>query len=353
MALLQVVGLGVSLAGRPVVEDLHLDVAAGQVVALLGPSGAGKTTALRALAGLEPHVGSVRLDGRDLAGVPPERRGMGLMFQHYALFPHLDVGGNVAFGLRMRGVRRAAAAGRVNDVLRLVGLDGFAGRPVTSLSGGEQQRVALARALAPEPQVLLLDEPLGSLDRSLRDHLAVELRDLFGRLGVTVVTVTHDQSEAFTVADRVAVLRAGRLVQVASPVEVWSRPADAFVAGFLGLTNLLPVTVSDGWVESPWGRLAVPDRSDGPAVLVLRPDGLVVHRDRVTVDQAPGSSPVVTAVAGAAGFRGDHWTIPITVLDGPKVDAIVRGTWVPGTGERVAVALERESFVVVDPSVAE
>jgi thiamine transport system ATP-binding protein len=197
------------------VDGIDLAVADGEVVALLGPSGSGKTTLLRAVAGFEPlQAGRVLVRGTDLAGVPPHRRGVGLMFQDHALFPHRDVGSNVAFGLRMRGDDRAAVVARVGEMLDLVGLGGFERRPVDSLSGGEQQRVALARALAPAPDVLLLDEPLGSLDRALRERLVAEIRRLLVDLRITSVFVTHDQGEAFAVADRVATLAAGRLASL-------------------------------------------------------------------------------------------------------------------------------------------
>ncbi len=221
--------------GTTAVRGVSLDLAPGEVLALLGPSGCGKSSLLRAVAGLEPVAGgSIAWDGRDLAGVPVHRRGFGLMFQEGQLFPHRDVAGNVAFGLRMAGVRRGATAGRVVELLDLVGLAGYGARPVATLSGGERQRVALARALAPEPQLLLLDEPLSALDRGLRDRLAGDLRAALVATGTTALFVTHDHDEAFTVADRVAVMDAGRLLQVAAPEDLWRVPASRRVAEFLG-----------------------------------------------------------------------------------------------------------------------
>lgn len=217
------------------VDDLSLEVAPGEVLALLGPSGSGKSSLLRAVAGLEPvSSGSVRWDGEDLAGVPVHRRGFGLMFQDGQLFPHRDVARNVAFGLEMAGVPRAEQRARVEELLELVGLAGFGRREVVTLSGGERQRVALARSLAPRPRLLLLDEPLSALDRALREHLATEVRTALLATGTTAVFVTHDHDEAFAVADRIAVMDAGRLLQVAAPVVLWHRPASRRVAEFLG-----------------------------------------------------------------------------------------------------------------------
>lgn len=222
------------------VAGVDLAVAPGEVVALLGPSGCGKSTLLRAVAGLEPPAaGTVRWDGADITRSAPERRGFGLMFQDHALFPHRTVGQNVAFGLRMVGRSRAEQAAGVTAALARVGLAGFADRTVDTLSGGEAQRVALARALAPEPRLLMLDEPLGSLDRVLRDELAAELRRVLGELGLAAVHVTHDQEEAYAVADRIVVMRAGAVVRDGPAAEVWGDPGSAFVARFLGHANVL------------------------------------------------------------------------------------------------------------------
>ena len=216
------------------VDRVDLTVEKGSTVCVLGPSGCGKSTLLRVVTGLvRPDAGRVTWDGEDITDVPTHRRGFGLMFQDHALFPHRDVAANVGFGLRMQGRPRAAIAARVDELLELVGLAGYGRRAVDELSGGEQQRVALARALAPEPRMLLLDEPLGSLDRVLRDRLLDELPSLFDRLGTTVLYVTHDQDEARAIADEVAVMRAGRIAQVGTPAEVWERPADEFVAEFV------------------------------------------------------------------------------------------------------------------------
>ena len=237
---LAVEGLVVRYGATTAVAGVDLVVAPGEVVALLGPSGCGKSTLLRAVAGLEgAAAGTMRWDGADLGRLPPDRRGFGLMFQDHALFPHRTVGQNVAFGLRMAGRSRGEQVAGVDAALARVGLAGFADRTVDTLSGGEAQRVALARALAPEPRLLMLDEPLGSLDRILRDDLAAELRAVLGELGLAAVHVTHDQEEAYAVADRIVVMRAGTVVRDGPAATVWGDPGSAFVARFLGHANVL------------------------------------------------------------------------------------------------------------------
>ena len=222
------------------VDDVSLDLAHGEVLAVLGPSGCGKSTLLRAIAGLEqPDAGRVSFDGQDLAGTPTHKRGFALMFQDGQLFAHQTVAGNVGYPLRLRGRPPRQIAARVEELLGLVGLPGFGGRSPTTLSGGERQRVALARALAVEPRLLLLDEPLSALDRGLREHLAAELREILLAAGTTALLVTHDHEEAFTVADHMAVMRAGRVVQAGTLDQVWRAPADGAVAAFLGYATVL------------------------------------------------------------------------------------------------------------------
>ncbi|MFL6094200.1 MAG: ABC transporter ATP-binding protein, partial [Blastococcus sp.] len=231
-------------------DGLDLDIAGGEFLALLGPSGCGKTTALRAIAGFDrPDGGRVLLDGRDITDVPANKRDMGMVFQAYSLFPNLTVADNVAFGLQVRRRPKPERAGRAAELLELVGLADRGDRYPHQLSGGQQQRVALARALAVAPQVLLLDEPLSALDAQVRVQLREEIRRIQLELGITTVFVTHDQAEALSVADRVGVLRAGRLEQVASPDELYERPATAFVAEFVGTMNRLPARLSGGEVQ--------------------------------------------------------------------------------------------------------
>jgi len=238
-AFLEVDGLVKRWAHTVTVGPVSLACGRGEIVALLGPSGSGKTTILRLLAGFEaPDAGRIAVEGEDVTAAPPARRRFGMVFQHYALFPHLDVGENVAFGLAGRGARGAVDA-KVADALALVDLAGFERRPVQELSGGQQQRVALARALAPEPRVLLLDEPLSNLDPTLRERTRRELRALIQRVGITTLFVTHEQEEAFELGDRVAVLNAGTIEQLATPDDLYERPASLFVATFVGRANVL------------------------------------------------------------------------------------------------------------------
>ena len=237
---LEVAGLTVRFEGTAAVDDVTISLDPGHVLAVLGPSGCGKSTLLRAVAGLElVAAGSVSYGGRDLAGVPAHKRGFALMFQDGQLFPHQSVAGNVGYPLRLRRRPRAEIASRVGELLALVGLPGHADRSPTTLSGGERQRVALARALAVRPRLLLLDEPLSALDRSLRERLAADLREILTAAGTTALLVTHDQEEAFAVADRMAVMRAGRVVQSGSVEEVWRGPVDGAVAAFLGYATVL------------------------------------------------------------------------------------------------------------------
>jgi len=294
------------------IDDIDLTVGDGEIVCVLGPSGSGKSTLLRAIAGLEPLLGGrVVHDGRDLAGVAPQRRGFGLMFQDHALFPHRDVLGNVAFGPRMHGASRAAAAEQARAMLALVGLSGYEHRTVAELSGGEQQRVALARALAPAPALLMLDEPLGALDRHLRERLVEDLGTLFRELGQSVLVVTHDHDEAFGLADRVAILHHGRIEQVGAPTALWERPATEFVAGFLGWN-----VVSLAGAASP--RVAI------------RPDALhLVERG------------TLGGVVAARTFRRDHWRVRIRLEpDAQLVEVVVRDREPPITGERVHLAID-------------
>src|SRR5690348_5207008 len=240
---LSIENVSVAYDGTRVLSDVSLDVARGELVALLGSSGCGKTTLLRSIAGfVTPQSGRIRVAGRDISGLPPEKRGTAMMFQSYALWPHMSVAANIGYGLRMRGVARDSIAKRVDELLALMQMHGFASRSVAQLSGGQRQRVALARALAVDPALLLLDEPMSNLDYKVRIELRHELRALQKRIGITAVYVTHDREEALTLADRIAVLDAGRVVQYGSPEEIFHRPASAFVAGFMGADNAIELT---------------------------------------------------------------------------------------------------------------
>src|SRR5690242_14555885 len=287
------------------VETLTLDIAQGEFFALLGPSGCGKTTLLRMLAGLEtPSAGRIFLGGDDIAPVPPHRRPVNMMFQSYALFPHLTVDGNIGFGLRQENAGREEIAKRVAEMLDLTRLQGFGARKIHQLSGGQRQRVALARSLIKRPRVLLLDEPLAALDKKLRAETQFELMELQRRLGTTFVIVTHDQDEAMTVADRIAVMDRGRLAQVGAPSEVYEHPASRWVADFIGEVTLIEGRFSaPGLMQTLIGQVRVADASVplGETVwLGLRPEKVSIGRDKPAGD--------VNALAGTlheAGYRGD------------------------------------------------
>jgi thiamine transport system ATP-binding protein len=310
------------------VDDLELTVGDGEIVCVVGPSGSGKSTLLRAIAGLEPAAaGRVARDGTDLAPLPPHRRQLGLMFQDHSLFPHRDVLGNVAFGLRMHGQARRDAERAAREALDRVGLAGYEHRDISQLSGGEQHRVALARALAPAPSLIMLDEPLGALDRQLREQLVDEIGALCRTLGQSVLFVTHDHDEAFGLGDRVAVLDHGRVEQVGEPADVWSHPGSAFVASFLGW-NVLDA-------QSP--ELVV--LAKGRPSLALRPDAIVLD------DNGPLDVLVV-----ARTFRRDHWSVRIR-LDGASdapattADVAVRGSHPPSVGDRVRMRVDPDGAV--------
>ncbi|MET8287294.1 ABC transporter ATP-binding protein [Streptomyces sp. NPDC005132] len=342
--LLGVEAATVRFGDRPVLDAVDLEVAEHEIVCVLGPSGSGKSTLLRAVAGLQPlDAGRVLLTGHDQAGVPAHRRGVGLMFQDHQLFPQRDVGGNVAFGLRMHGASKEQQRLRVGELLDLVGLPGAAPRAVATLSGGEQQRVALARALAPRPRLLMLDEPLGQLDRSLRERLVVELRQLFGQLGTTVLAVTHDQGEAFALADRVVVMREGRIAQSGTPLEVWQHPADEFVARFLGFDNVVDATVTGRVADTPWGKLPVPEGAPGgPGTLLVRPAGVRL------VALADGLPCTVTART----FRGTHVAVHLQPEGAPRLEAACALREAPAPGDQVAVAFDAAEVVVLGESSA-
>jgi thiamine transport system ATP-binding protein len=337
-------GVGVRFDGRAALDGVDLAFDDTEIVALLGPSGSGKTTLLRVVAGLQaPTVGRVLLDGRDLAEVPVHRRGVGLMFQDFALFPHRDVGGNVAFGLRMQGVGATEVETRVAEVLELVGLAGTERRAVSTLSGGEQQRVALARALAPRPRVLMLDEPMGSLDRVLRERLPLELRRIFEGLGVTVLYVTHDQDEALAVADRTVLLRDGRVEADASSEALWSEPPTAFAARFLGLRNVAAGRVVSGRTITPWAEMdGVAGAADGPDRGVT----VVLRSGSVTLSATGRIRGTVTA----RRFQGDHVAIQVQVPGATvPLEIEARGAPLPRAGEDVGVAIDPRGVLLLPP----
>lgn len=297
------------------VDGVSLSVASGRTLALLGPSGCGKSTLLRLIAGLEePDRGRVSFDGRDVTSHAPQRRRFGVVFQDFALFPHLDVAGNVAFGLVEQGASRPERERRVAELLELVGLGGYQRRRVDRLSGGQQQRVALARALAPEPPVLLLDEPLSNLDEALRNELKDEIVRLLDELSIEAVYVTHDQAEAFAIADEVAVMRAGRIVQVGTREELLERPADAWTARFLGHENVWPPEEASALVDNLGSGSGPVIRLEPGQALLLRADLVGLRAaEQGAAGQGPADHALVEAVVVRAAREGLTWHLTLDV----------------------------------------
>jgi putative spermidine/putrescine transport system ATP-binding protein len=336
-------GLGKSYGAVTAVEGLDLAVERGEFVSLLGPSGCGKTTTLQMIAGFVPvDRGRILLDGRDLAAVAPNKRGLGIVFQSYALFPHMTVAENIAFGLEMRGVGRAERETRTLEAMELVGLKGFAQRYPRRMSGGQQQRVALARALVIKPALLLLDEPLSNLDAKLREEMQGELRQIQRSIGTTTILVTHDQHEAMALSDRIVLMNQGRVEQIGAPDVVYSRPRSAFVANFLGKTNMLKGD-GDGAGRVLIDGFAVPvdGAGAGPVALAVRPERLVVA--------APGAAGFGGRVTGRV-FQGSYWLLNVESAAGPLI--VMRGndgTPVPAEGEAVSLSFApRDAALLAD-----
>jgi spermidine/putrescine transport system ATP-binding protein len=329
------------------VDRLDLTIEPGRFFALLGPSGCGKTTTLRMIGGFEePSEGEIMLAGKPVTGLPPYRRDVNTVFQSYALFPHLSIFENVAFGLRRRGVKNPQLRGRVTEMLKLVGLEGFGGRKPRQLSGGQQQRVALARALVNAPQLLLLDEPLGALDLKLRKQMQLELKRIQHELGLTFVHVTHDQEEAMTMADTIAVMNRGRIEQLGTPTELYERPRTAFVAGFLGVSNLLPgTTVGPNRVLLDGGpELGVPlNGRTGRVAVGIRPEK--VRLDGHGDNRLPGTVAQTAYVGVATQAIVETACGPVTVF----VQNSSTGGAHYEEGAPVTLSWEPDATFVVDP----
>jgi iron(III) transport system ATP-binding protein len=335
-----------NFGATPAVDDVSLHVGAGELFFLLGPSGCGKTTLLRVLAGfVEPDTGSVHFGERDVTRLPPRLRGAGMVFQTYALWPHMTVARNVAYGLQVRGVRRAEVAKRVEAALHLVRLEGLGERKPNELSGGQQQRVALARALVVEPQVLLLDEPLSNLDARLRDEMREEIRRLHAATRLTMVYVTHDQKEALTLAGRLAVMDRGRIAQVGTPAEVYGKPTNRFVAGFLGECNFLPGTVRDAnTVDTAVGPLTASTSGLAPGARVVcsvRPQSFAID-DSATINR-------IAATVREVQFLGDLVQLRISADAGTELSAVALPRLASNLqpGAKVVVSVEPANVVLL------
>ena len=326
-----------------VVKDVSLEIAEGEFVSLLGPSGCGKTTILRMVAGLiEPSDGAIIVGGNDITRLPPNRRNVGLVFQSYALFPHMTVFENVAFGLRRKGESGAALNARIEESLAMVRLAGYGERYPRQLSGGQQQRVAMARAIAPRPSVLLFDEPLSNLDAKLRDEMQIELKRLQRELKITTLFVTHDQAEALSLSDRVCVMNDGIIQQFASPEEIYHRPATAFVAGFIGKPNRLSATVKNGTVELAGGLVLHPTNlaaSNGETVEVF------IRQEAVTLSRQAGSEgEAIPGTVALRSFSGAQ--VQYVVRLGTSSEIVVE---VPSSGDAANLAQGDSVFINIRP----
>ncbi|MEO7912866.1 MAG: ABC transporter ATP-binding protein [Roseiflexaceae bacterium] len=339
-----------SYGDTPALRGVSLRIASGAIVCLLGPSGCGKTTLLRVIAGLEQaDSGAITFAGQAIDGLAVHARDFGLMFQDYALFPHHDVAGNVAFGLRMHGESRAQIDARVAEMLDLVGLAGYNRRRVYELSGGERQRVALARSLAPSPRLLMLDEPLGALDRALRERLLDELRAILTRVGVTSLYVTHDQAEAFAIADWLVLMNNGVIEQQGPPEAVYRQPATRFAARFLGLSNLIDGRViareqNTLLAETPLGRLrASGDAPVGAAVtLVIRPEAATPIPDAAT-----GDTSTIAGIVAERSFRGSRTRLTLQHASGQMLEFEIDDLALPAASESITLALRAEAISMI------
>jgi len=349
MTVLEVMGLQKSFGENLAVNDVSFTVKEGQIISILGPSGCGKSTILMMIAGLEkPDSGDILWKGSSILDIPPHRRGFGLMFQDYALFPHLNVMDNISFGLKYSGVDKSVIPERVNEILSVVNLEGFELRDVNTLSGGEQQRVALGRSLAPNPQLLMLDEPLGSIDRSLRDRLLSEIRGILRRLGLTAIYVTHDQEEAFSISDQVILMSKGRVEQIGSPQEIYRNPADVFVAKFLGFTNLLNGRIissnTNNFIQTTIGDIPIDRDVNGAVTVLIRPETSTIGQSK----RCQLSGRVVSS-----SFRGASIRVVITtpsIINNNSVNLTFEfpaNENIPAVGEEIIISFDPNDTIQI------
>ncbi len=329
-----------SFGGVPVLRGIDLEISQGEILCLLGPSGCGKTTLLRIIAGLErADSGDVLLDDQSVLNIPVHQRGFGLMFQDFALFPHMGVAGNINFGLKMQSLPSAEQHNRVSEMLKLVNLPGFEKRDVALLSGGERQRVALARSLAPNPRLLMLDEPLGSLDAALREQLVVEVRTIIKSLGLTSIYVTHDQHEAFAIADRIALMNAGLIEQIGTPESVYRRPSTAFTARFLGLQNIIPVlSQATNSVHTPLGDFPI----SRPAKSIL------LHPGYLETVAVPASGTITGHIQEIV-FMGNAYRLRLQHSSGETIVLSISVSQpIPHIGDELTVCISPDAVIPLD-----
>ncbi|MBN9063720.1 MAG: ABC transporter ATP-binding protein [Rhizobiales bacterium 65-9] len=334
-----------------ILQRLDLDVAAGEFLTLLGPSGSGKTTLLMILAGfVRPDAGSIKIGGDEIIAAPPHRRNIGMVFQNYALFPHMSVSQNIAFPLRQRRVPAADIVRRVTSALEMVRLNGYGERRINQLSGGQRQRVALARAMVFEPRIVLMDEPLSALDKGLREHMQLELRDLHRSLGMTTIYVTHDQREAITMSDRIAVMNGGAIEQIDRPEALYAHPRTHFVASFIGESSFIPVDIRDGvpWFRDAKLQTTARTSSSGRYLMSVRPEKVRLA--------AAGGDDGINILAGVMGdviYQGDSFACSIDIGDGVKLtmrdycreDTMAR---LPARGESIRVSIAASDAILVE-----
>ncbi len=335
--------ISVSFDGQPILKDLNLYIRDGEFITLLGPSGCGKTTTLRIIAGfLEPDSGEVIFEGKAINGVPAYKRQVNTIFQRYALFPHLNVYENIAFGLKQQKKSKQEIRSTVEEMLALVNLKGFEKRNINSLSGGQQQRVAIARALAVKPRVLLLDEPLGALDLKLRKDMQVELKNIQKRLGITFIYVTHDQEEALSMSDTIVVMNAGEIQQIGTPTDIYNEPKNAFVADFIGESNIVDgIMHSDFSVEFQGIKFQCVDKGfgkDEPVDVVVRPED---------VDIVAPEDGMLKGIVTSVTFKGVHYEI-IVDIDGFKW--MVQTTEYSAVGDKIGISIKPDEIQVMKKS---
>lgn len=331
-----------------VLDGVDLDVRSGEFMTLLGPSGSGKTTLLMVVAGfVRPSAGQVLVGDQDITRVPPHRRDLGMVFQNYALFPHMTVGENVAYPLRRRRHSKAEIETKVKAALKIVRLENLIERYPSQLSGGQKQRIALARAVSFEPRILLMDEPLSALDKKLREHMQIEIRDLHDRLGITTIYVTHDQREALTMSDRIAVINEGRIAQVDAPAALYEKPKNLFVADFIGDSTILPLRREAGHLTlngAPISPGCAPEAIGETPHLVIRPEKLEVLR----ADQAPAGHNLIEGALRSALFQGDSVLVQVELSDGAVVSLRQSGRQnLPEPGGRIRLGLPVADTVVL------